>query len=137
MVDSDSADPADEIPHRTVLLVEDDEDFALYFRRLAHKLEGVEVRVERDERAALQALTESEYDVIVSDYNLNPGNGIRLLERARDIQPNASRVLVTLVPEKAVRAEPSALSITDQVWDKAWATDTIRGRLSRLLLPSR
>lgn len=54
-----------------------------------------------DERAALDHLAATAYDVVVSDYDLGPDNGLQVLGHVRKLVPTAQRVLLTSAPEQA------------------------------------
>ena len=78
----------------SVLLV-DDEPRVLDLLRLAVIEEGCEVAAFEDPRAALELLKTREFGVIISDQNMASMKGLDFLNRCRDIQPDASRILIT------------------------------------------
>jgi CheY-like chemotaxis protein len=117
-----------------VLLVDDDEDYTAFIKRLLARHGGVaQPDVVHDEQAALKALQAHEYDVVVSDYELHPGNGLRILQEVRRLRPKAQRILLTSAPEKALKQLPHGDPLAHGVWDKRWEMTTLREHLSTLL----
>jgi len=117
----------------TVLLVDDDEDYAQFMQRLiARGHRPLRIDIVHDLATAQDALKASRYDFVFSDYNLKEGTGLDVLEAVRATQPRETlRVLVTGTPH-LVPTVPSPA----RVWDKSWATDTIRAELSRIMQPA-
>jgi DNA-binding NtrC family response regulator len=77
-----------------VLVAEDEATFA---RSVAHFLEqaGHEVRVCGSGRAAMKALTEAEWDVLLLDLKLPDAEGIDLLARVRQEHADVETIIVT------------------------------------------
>lgn len=50
---------------------------------------------ETDPDLAIEQLASGEFDVVLSDFSMPKMNGVAFLERARELQPNARRYLVT------------------------------------------
>lgn len=120
-----------------VLLVEDDDDYAQTVKRVIHRLgDGHAPDIVHDEPTALAAISRTRYDVVVSDYDLSPGNGMRVLEHVRRTWPQAHRILLTSAPDRARRALGDGDDIVHQVWDKRWELETIRIRLRAILRPA-
>jgi CheY-like chemotaxis protein len=117
-----------------VLLVDDDEDYTVFVRRLLARM-GYDypLDVAHGEEAALAALQRHEYDIVVSDYELQPGDGLRVLEHVRRHSPHAQRILLTSAPERAQKHLRAGDGLTHGVWDKRWELGTIRDRLTTLL----
>lgn len=117
-----------------VLLVDDDEDYTAFIKRLLARHGNVaQPDIVHDEQAALRALQAHEYDVVVSDYELHPGNGIRILEQVRKLRPKAQRILLTSAPDKALKQLPHGDPLAHGVWDKRWELPTLRERLLAVL----
>lgn len=117
-----------------VLLIDDDEDYTAFIKRLLARHGNVATPdIVHDEQAALKALQSREYDVVVSDYELHPGNGLRILEQVRKIRPKAQRILLTSAPEKALKHLPNGDSLAHGVWDKRWEMAMLKDRLATLL----
>lgn len=86
-----------------VLIVEDSKDLAVLWERL-FKAKGYVVQYCLEARAALARMAEGQtFDVIVSDYFLPDMNGLALLERVREIDPEIPFLLVTGAREPSVQ----------------------------------
>jgi DNA-binding response OmpR family regulator len=121
--------------HR-VLLVDDDEDYTAFVRRLLARIGyDAPLDVAHDEQSALEALHRQQYDVVVSDYDLNPGSGVRVLVHVRKLWPRAQRILLTSAPDVARDELDKHQAPADGVWDKRWELGTIRDQLRTLLQP--
>ncbi|KFX69213.1 response regulator receiver protein [Pseudomonas taeanensis MS-3] len=77
-----------------IQLLDDEQHVLSALRRLLHPYDW-EVHVFSDAQLALQALTEHEYAVIVSDLKMPEVDGITYLQFARQRQPNALRILLS------------------------------------------
>ncbi len=82
-------------PHR--LLVVDDEEIVLVALREALVREGYQVTACGDPLQALTALKEQPFSVIVTDHQMPNLTGLEFLAQAKEIQPDATRILVTAV----------------------------------------
>lgn len=104
-------------PSLRVLLVDDDEDYAEYLRRVLSRFHPMELDVVHDLDSARRALEHRRYALVISDYDLKAGTGIQLLSHARARQANGLRVLISgntsLVP-------PTDGEAVHYVWDKQW-----------------
>ncbi len=78
----------------TVLLVDDDARL-LELLKMSILEEGCEVVAVLDPREALEHVRKTPFAVIISDQNMESMKGLDFLARARQIQPDASQVLVT------------------------------------------
>lgn len=117
-----------------VLLVDDDEDYTAFIKRLLARNGNVaQPDIVHDEQAALRALQAHEYDLVVSDYELHPGNGLKILEQVRRLRPRAQRILLTSAPDKALKQLPNGDPLAHGVWDKRWEMTTLRERLMAVL----
>ena len=80
---------------RTRVLVVDDDTAMREMMALALGKEGFEVRAAASSRAAEDAVSESPFEVIVTDIYLGDGTGLELLEHCRSRCPDAKVILVT------------------------------------------
>lgn len=71
--------------------------------------EGFEVRVAGDFEGATEALSERDYDVLITDLDLPGGNGIDLVRRAKAFRPNLHSILVTGYGCSAIRRQAAEL----------------------------
>jgi DNA-binding NtrC family response regulator len=81
---------------RALLIVDDHEGVLRGLARIFTR-DGHRVISAADIPGALASLREP-VDVILSDYDLPHGTGLIVLEKARDIQPSALRILMSAVP---------------------------------------
>ncbi len=79
---------------RTLLIV-DDEPTVLSALRMVLERANYHVVSTTSPQKALHILEEQKFSVIVSDQRMPELTGLEFLQRARQIQPNASRVLIT------------------------------------------
>jgi DNA-binding NtrC family response regulator len=77
------------------ILVVDDDEAVLDVLGGQITLAGYEADLTLSPRDALDSLRRTRYAAIVSDYKMPEMSGLDLLARAREIQPGATRILVT------------------------------------------
>jgi CheY-like chemotaxis protein len=117
-----------------VLLVDDDEDYAVFVKHLLMRLGRVErLDIHSDLKGAVDAMGQASYDLVVSDYNLGVGNGGKILEEARVRLPRARRILLTSSPDRAQRELQAAGITPHAVWDKRWDTPAIVAELLKIV----
>jgi DNA-binding NarL/FixJ family response regulator len=79
-----------------VLIVDDSELVATSLERVLRDEEGIEVvRVAHSEDEALQAAGSFDIDVVVMDYRLGESDGIEVVERIREVRPDAISLILT------------------------------------------
>ncbi len=78
----------------TVALIDDEED-VLYSGRQTLELEGISVQAFREAEQALEILTPAWRGVVLSDVKMPGMDGMELLRRARDIDPELPVILIT------------------------------------------
>jgi two-component system, probable response regulator PhcQ len=73
-------------------------------------LPGLHVEVDKmvDTLQAIRALETHTYDLVVADHRLRAGNGLQVLAAARELSPNAGRILMTGYVE--IDADPAILA---------------------------
>ena len=102
-----------------ILFVDDDPEARRAFgREMATR--GFEVDLAADATEALELATRREYASIATDLNMPGINGLRLIERLRELQPNTTYILVTGVRDLHLPRSLSAECITSVVtkpWD--------------------
>jgi response regulator RpfG family c-di-GMP phosphodiesterase len=79
------------------ILVVDDEEIVLVALYETLRRERYEVVTLSDPAGALAELRKTEFSVIITDQRMPTLTGLELLAQARQIQPNASRILITAV----------------------------------------
>jgi response regulator RpfG family c-di-GMP phosphodiesterase len=90
-------DPADSFPAANRILVVDDEQIVLAALRDTLRRQHYDVVTTTDPMAALEKLQQTEFSVIISDQRMPMLSGLELLSKARQIQPNTTRILITAV----------------------------------------
>jgi len=114
---------------RRVLVVDDD---LLILRALHRVLEaqGFEVRGSNDPEEALDGLREEPANLIISDYMMPGMNGVEFLSAARQLCPDAPRLMLTAVNDFKVAAEAvntgEIYRLLTKPWNHAELINTIR-----------
>lgn len=124
---------------RPVILILDDEEMVLVSLRAYLTLEtDYQVETFTESEAALDYLRLNPVDVVISDYLMPRMNGIRFLAKARQLQPEAARILLTGHADKqsAIEAINSAglFYYLEKPWDNAALLLVIRNALERTQL---
>ena len=92
------SDPAPtQAPSPRPILVVDDEEIVLTALRIALTHEGYQVVTTSDPARALEELQRQDFSVIIADQSMPGMTGLELLARARQLQPFATRILITAV----------------------------------------
>lgn len=86
--------PAAPAPH---LLVVDDEEIVLVALRQTLTQLGYRVTTASDAIQGLGKLREQEYAAVISDHQMPTLTGLEFLAQVRELQPDASRILITAV----------------------------------------
>jgi response regulator RpfG family c-di-GMP phosphodiesterase len=84
-------------PELKRLLVVDDEELVLEALRETLRLEGYEVLTFSEPLEALEILRSTPVSVLITDQNMPAISGLEFIAQAREIQPNAIRILITAV----------------------------------------
>ncbi len=85
---------------KKVLVVEDDDDFALIIQDILSRYHGIEVEVLRDSTEAIERVTNATArlaDLVLLDLELHSGSGFEVLEaiRASDTQRSLPVIILT------------------------------------------
>jgi response regulator RpfG family c-di-GMP phosphodiesterase len=91
----ESTDSA-ESPSHPILIV-DDEEIVLVALYETLRREHYEVVTTSDPATAVAELKKTEFSVIITDQRMPALTGLELLAQARELQPNATRILITAV----------------------------------------
>ena len=124
---------------RPVVMIVDDEEMVLASVRTLLLLDGeYEVRSFTNPLEAVKCLLEETVDVMVSDYLMPEMTGIQLLAHAKQLQPEATRVLLTGHADKAsaIQAinEVSLFQYLEKPWDNAQLLLVIQTAVERARL---
>ncbi len=106
---------------RAVVMIVDDEEMVISSLRAFLQLETAhEIRGFTDPSEAVRFAAGSPVDVAVSDYLMPKMNGIQLLARVKELQPEASRVLLTGHADKQSAVEAINQVALFQYLEKPW-----------------
>ncbi len=95
---------------KRILIVDDEVSILTILRTSLEKLEpGYEVDTAHDGFTALDKLRDSQYDLVVTDYNMAEMDGLELLETIHYLQPAARVILITAYGCDAVETEARRL----------------------------
>ncbi|HET8548142.1 MAG TPA: response regulator [Bryobacteraceae bacterium] len=125
--------------HQPVIVIVDDEDMVITSLRAFLALEtDYNVHGFTDPVDASKYLETHPADVIVSDYLMPRMNGIQLLGRAKELQPEAARVLLTGHADKqsAIQAinEVGLYQYLEKPWDNQQLLLVIQSAIERTQL---
>ncbi len=122
-------------PQPAVMIVDDEEMVITSIRAYLQLETEYDIRGYTDPEEAARSLENEPADVIVSDYLMPRMNGIQLLSRARELQPETSRVLLTGHADKqsAIQAINSVglFQYLEKPWDNAQLLLVIRSAIER------
>jgi DNA-binding NtrC family response regulator len=125
--------------HQPVIVIVDDEDMVITSLRAFLALE-TEYNVQgfTDPVEAARYLETHPVDVVVSDYLMPKMNGIQLLGRAKELQPEAARVLLTGHADKqsAIQAinDVGLYQYLEKPWDNQQLLLVIQSAIERTQL---
>jgi DNA-binding NtrC family response regulator len=110
--------------HKPVVLIADDEEMVITSIKAFLQLEtDFDIHAFTDPEEAARFAEKNSVDVAVSDYLMPRMNGIQLLTRVKDAQPEASRVLLTGHADKqsAIQAinQVALFQYLEKPWDNA------------------
>ena len=122
----------------SVLLVDDEEMVITSIRAFLQLETDFQIHGFTDPEEAARFAESNPVDVAVSDYLMPKMNGIQLLARVKEVQPEASRVLLTGHADKqsAIQAinQVSLFQYLEKPWDNAQLLLVIRSGAERALL---
>jgi DNA-binding NtrC family response regulator len=122
-----------------VVLIVDDEDMVITSVRAFLNLEtDFAIQGFTDPQEAAKFLETHPVDVIVSDYLMPKMNGIQLLAKAKQLQPEAARVLLTGHADKqsAIQAinEVGLFQYLEKPWDNSQLLLVVQSAIERTKL---
>lgn len=115
------------------ILIVDDEPCILKALQRALKAEGHNVTAVADPEAALAAVQDDAYDLILSDYRMPGMDGVTLLKAMKERQPDAIRLILT--GQADLRAVISAINDAEiyRFLTKPWDTYDLRITIKQAL----
>ena len=97
------------------VLVVDDEPSMRQMLSFALRREGYEVSTAEDGRAALQALQDGSFDIVITDVRMPELSGVDVLREAKRVDPSVSIIMMTAYGSKETVLEALRLGATDYV----------------------
>jgi ActR/RegA family two-component response regulator len=114
MVDDPTAVGASQLTDVTLLLVDDDEQWARVTGRLLESAhEAFDVDLADSLSAGRSRFEATDPDCVICDYQLGDGTGLDLLETVRETDADRPFVLVTGKGDEAVASEAIGRGVTD------------------------
>jgi DNA-binding NtrC family response regulator len=124
---------ADKTP--TVFVVDDEEMIITSVRAFLTLETGFHVEGFTDPERAVASLKNGPVDMVISDYLMPKMNGLQLLKKAKELQPEAARVLLTGHADKqsAIQAinEVALYHYVEKPWENAALLLVIRNGVER------
>jgi DNA-binding NtrC family response regulator len=123
---------------RWILILDDEPLITQTLQALLAEVDSVNVTALNSPEKAVAALGERSYSVVISDF-LMPGiDGISFLKKVREMQPRASRILLTGYADKqnAIRSinEVGLYQYIEKPWDNQSLLLVLRNALERASL---
>jgi response regulator RpfG family c-di-GMP phosphodiesterase len=122
----------------TVMIVDDEEMIITSLRALLEMQTDYNIQTFTDTEQATRFAASQPVDVIISDYLMPKMNGIDLLTRLKELQPEASRILLTGNADKqsAIQSinQISLFQYLEKPWDNAQLLLVIRSAAERTRL---
>jgi len=94
------------------LLVDDDE-LIRDSLKIAFTAKGCSMRVAENAEQGLQAITEEQFDIIISDYRLPGMNGLDFIKQAAVTQPQAVKFLITAYRDDHIFSEAARMGVNE------------------------
>jgi DNA-binding NtrC family response regulator len=124
--------------HARVVIVDDEEMVITSLKAFLQLETDYDVRGFTDPQEAARYLENAEADVVVSDYLMPKMNGLELLARARDLQAEAGRVLLTGHADKQSAVDAinrvGLFQYVEKPWDNAQLLLVIKAAIERTQL---
>ncbi|MCB0208122.1 MAG: response regulator [Anaerolineae bacterium] len=97
---------------KRILIVDDEETILTILKNSLMKVSPhYDVVTVSDGFSALDQLLNDEFDLVITDYNMGPMDGLELLEAVRYAQPDAELILMTAYGTHALEAEVSRIPV--------------------------
>lgn len=121
-------------PNISILIVDDYRTMLRIIRNLLSQLGFNNVDEATDGMTALKKIGEKKFDLIISDWNMEPMSGIELLQKVRSDENNMSIPFIMVTaenkPENVVKAKEAGV---DNYIVKPFNAETLRGKLVSVL----
>jgi DNA-binding NtrC family response regulator len=115
------------------VLIVDDDDLVLRALGAVFQLEtNYVVSLQSDPLAALEIAAETPFDVVISDFLMPRMNGVRFLEEAHRLRPDAFLILLTGYSEWS-RIKKAAPKLDRRYLEKPWSNEELLGAVRSAL----
>ncbi len=123
---------------RWILILDDEPLITQTLKSLLEEVDSVNVTALNSPEKAVSALGERSYSVVISDFLMPGMDGISFLKKVRELQPGASRILLTGYADKqnAIRSinEVGLYQYVEKPWDNESLLLVLRNALERASL---
>ena len=116
-----------------ILLVDDSGTTRSIVRKMLIELGFTNVDEATDGAAALTKLNDHDYELVISDWNMEPMNGHTLLERVRSIQrlENLPFIMMTAETDEDKLIEAKFAGVNSFI-SKPFSAETLRAKISKI-----
>jgi len=111
---------------KPLILIVDDEVGVLNALERLLKLDGYEIRRAQDPFEALEILKQEPVDLIISDHLMPGMKGLELLKQAKEIRPDAIRIILTGHADLALAVKAINEGEVYRFFTKPWDDDALR-----------
>lgn len=115
-----------------VLLVDDEPEVRTALRRTLY-VPGYSIEEASDGQEALDLAKKTEFDAVVTDYNMPRLDGVTLLQRVRILRPDTVRILITARADLNVAVRAINEDAVHRFLLKPWDNIDVRGILQMAL----
>ena len=117
---------------RTILIVDDERNIIKALFRLLRAPDRELLAAQAGEEAIL-TLASEHVDLVISDEKMPGMNGLTVLERARSLAPEATRILLTGYPDAEFVREALRSRIAHHVILKPWVDESLKNKVKSVL----
>jgi two-component system probable response regulator PhcQ len=127
-----------------ILLIDDEPNILSALRRClaaidVRRLDGEALRIEMftSPEAALERAEEQAFDLVISDYRMPTMNGVEVLSRMMETQPNAPRVIISGYADRSAIIAAVNDAHLSRFIEKPWNDHELRESIISILTRSR
>lgn len=119
--------------HMKVLIADDSQVMRSILRRCLSRLSVTDVIESEDGNSAFQKFHESEFDVVISDWNMPNGDGLHLLTQIRQTNKEIPFLMVSNISDRKRVVEAIQSGISDYLM-KPFTQEELRDKLNRWVI---
>jgi DNA-binding NtrC family response regulator len=113
------------------ILVVDDEPMVCEAVKMMLKFDGHEVKVVNDAQSALELFEQEKFDLVITDYSMQPTKGDELAAAIKARAPRQPVILITAYGEM-LRASATPISGVDCIVNKPFLAEDLRKAIATL-----